>query len=106
VTTTSKQIIATRTLLYSRVGESEKRKLTVGIVVPYHLTPGSVSFAFDEDTAGCAIVFDGIPEDEIVVFGADKIQALAMAVDIDPYLRGLARKYDFFYETGELYFDA
>lgn len=101
----SRSTIATRQLLYSRVGESEKRKLTIGITAPYLLTRGSVSFNFDEGTAGCAIVFDGIPEDEITVYGADGIQALALAVDIDPYLRGLSRKYDFYFETGEPYFD-
>ena len=103
--TTRKQTIATRRLLYSPIGESEKRKLTVRIVAPYLLTPESVSFAFDEGAAGCDIEFDGLPQKEITVYGADTLQALALAVDIDPYLRGFSRKYNFFFETGESYFD-
>jgi len=102
---TSRKIIATRELKYSRIGESEKRKLVICITAPYLLAKGSVSFQFDEGTAGCSIVFDGIPEHEIEVFGADRIQALAFAVDIDPYLRGLRSKYIFYWETGEPYFD-
>ena len=81
------------------------RQMTVCVTAPYELTEGSVSFQFDQGTAGCEIRFDGLPEDDIVVFGADRIQALAMATDIDPYLRGMSRKYEFFWETGEPYFD-
>ncbi|MCQ4166662.1 hypothetical protein [Tahibacter harae] len=69
------------------------------------MTEGSVPFDFSEGTAGCTIGFSGLPEKEIVVYGADKIQALEFAVDIDPYLRGLSRKYDFFWENGDPYFD-
>jgi hypothetical protein len=100
-----KRTIASRRLLYSPIGEPEKRNLTVRIVGPYPLAQGSVGFAFDEGAAGCDIEFDGLPQKEISVYGADAIQALAFAVDIDPYLRGLSREYNFFFETGEPYFD-
>jgi hypothetical protein len=55
---------------------------------------------------GCVIHFDGLPEKEMTVYGADGIQALALAVDIDPYLRGFGQKYNFFWKSGEPYFDA
>jgi hypothetical protein len=101
----SRQIIAKRQLLYSLDGASERKKFTVCITAPYLLSGDAVPFAYDEGTAGCEIVFDGLPEDEITVYGADGIQAVALAVDIDPYLRGLSRKYGFFWETGEPYFE-
>jgi hypothetical protein len=102
---TSRQIIATREMLYSRIGETEKKKLVICITAPYFLAQASVPFTIHDGAAGCAIVFDGIPEDEITIHGADRIQALALAADIDPYLRGLRRKYEFYWETGEPYFD-
>lgn len=101
-----RRTIASRRLLYLPIGESEKRNLTVRIVGPYLLVQGSVGFAFDEGAAGCDIEFDGLSMEVISVYGADAIQALALATDIDPYLRGLSRKYHFFFETGEPYFDA
>lgn len=101
-----KRTIASRRLLYSPVGESEKRNLTIRIVGPYLLVRGSVGFAFDEGAAGCDIEFDGLPLEVISVYGSDAIQALALATDVDPYLRGLNRKYHFFFETGEPYFNA
>ncbi len=102
--TTRKQIAA-RNLLYSPIGETTRQKLTIRIVGPYLLTPGSVSFVFDEGTAGCDIEFDGLPQKTISVYGADTLQALQLAVDIDPYLRGLSRKYDFFFDNGDSYLD-
>jgi hypothetical protein len=105
MTAASRQIIARRQLLYSPVGGSERKQCAVCISAPYLLSGDSVPFAYDEGTAGCVIAFDGLAEQDIEVFGADGIQALALATDIDPYLRGLSRKYEFFYETGEPYFE-
>ena len=99
-----RRTIASRRLLYSPIGESEKRTLIIRIVGPYLLVQGSVSFAFDEGASGCDIEFDGLPLQVISVYGADAIQALALAVDIVPYLRGLSRNYNLFFETGEPYF--
>jgi len=96
---------AARHLLYSVIGESKRHNLTIRIVGPYLLTPGSVGFEFDEGTAGCDIEFDGLPQKTISVYGADTLQALQLAVDIDPYLRGLSRTYEFFYDNGDSYLD-
>lgn len=96
---------ASRTLHYSVIGETTRHPVTIRIVGPYLLTPGSVAFEFDEGTAGCDIEFDGLPQKTISVYGADTLQALQMAVDIDPYLRGLSRTYEFFYDNGDAYLD-
>jgi hypothetical protein len=37
--------------------------------------------------------------------GADSIQALQLAVDVDRVLRRLSKHYDFYFPTGEAYFD-
>jgi hypothetical protein len=107
VRSTPKNTIATRELFYSLDGESERRCLTVCITAPAPLVSGSVPFEFDEGAASCSIIFDGFPEQEIVVHGMDTMQALTFAVNIDPYLRGFSRKHkcSFFFVTGDPYFD-
>ena len=100
-----KNSIAERYLLYSLKGKSTRKKLVVRISAPYLVDESIVNFKFDLGTAGCTIEFDGLPESlEEEVYGADSVQALALAADIDPYLRGLGKKYDFYWPSGESYF--
>ena len=104
--TSHRRTIATRKLCYTYSGEIAKQRVTISISEPFHLTEGSVDFAFSEGTAGCVISFDGLDEKEMTVYGADTIQALAIAVDaLEKYLHRLSRKYDFYFETGEPYFE-
>ena len=101
-----KNPIAERELLYSLKGGATRQKLVVRISAPYLVDEGMVKFKFDPGTAGCTIEFDGLPEGLTEeVFGADSVQALALAADIDPYLRGMRKKFDFFWLSGEPYFD-
>lgn len=101
----ARRTIATRQMLYSVRGSSERKAFTLCITEPFLLT-GDVGFKYGEGAAGCTIVFDGLPEFEVTVHGVDRIQALELAVDVDPVLRGLnRRKYDFFWEDGEPYFE-
>ena len=98
------KFIAERELLYSLKGESTRKKLVVKISAPYLVDQSMVNFKFDPGTAGCTIEFDGIPESSIEVHGVDTLHALKLAADIDPYLRGLERKYDLFWLSGDAYF--
>ena len=92
-----KKFIAERELLYSLKGESARKKLLVRISAPYLVDESMVNFKFDPGTAGCTIEFEGLPKELIEeVHGADSIQALALASDIDPYLKGLKKEYDSF----------
>lgn len=101
-----KKFIAERELLYSLKGESARKKLIVRISAPYLVDESVVNFNFDPGTAGCTIEFDGLPESLVEeVYGADSVQALALAADVDPYLRGLEKKYDFYWPSGESYFE-
>lgn len=98
--------IAERKLLYSLKGSTDREKLVVRISAPYLVDENMVNFNFDPGTAGCTIEFDGLPNrfaEE--VYGADSIQALALATDIDPYLKSLEKKYDLYWPTGEPYFE-
>lgn len=102
----SNRVIGTRELLYESKGSGGRRSFTVCIFEPYELVEGSVDFPFSEGTAGCLVAFRGLDENEMVVYGADTIQALAIAVDaLEKYLHRLSRKYDFYFATGEPYFD-
>ncbi|MGH8354289.1 MAG: hypothetical protein ACRERY_12300, partial [Pseudomonas sp.] len=99
------KVIAKRELLYSLKGESTRRKLIVNIGAPYLLEKETVGFNFDPGAAGCTIEFDGLIERSIEVHGIDLIHALQLAADIDQYLKGMQSKYDFYWSTGEPYFE-
>lgn len=97
--------IAERELLYSLKGEEIRKKVVVRISAPYLVEEKSVNFKFDPGTAGCVVELVGLDEDDLEVIGMDSIQALAMAVDVDRYLQGFRQKYDFYWSSGEPYFD-
>jgi len=99
------KFIAQRNLLYSMKSEKIRHKFTVGIGLPQLVDRESASFKADDDAAVCKVVFDGLDEQDIDIYGADLLHALALAVDIDPFLKGLNKKYDFYWLTGEPYFD-
>jgi hypothetical protein len=66
----------------------------------------AVNFAVDEDTAGCVVSINGLPEEIIeTYYGADLLQALQLAADIEPLIQRLSKKYDFFFPSGEPYFE-
>ena len=80
--------------------------VVVEIHQPYLVTQDMVSFRVDENTAGCKVIINGLDEDFTeVVYGADLLQALQLAADVEPILRRLGKKYDFYFITGEAYFD-
>ncbi|CFL01823.1 hypothetical protein [Burkholderia pseudomallei] len=102
----SRRTIATRKLTYAIKDESGRTPLTVCIGEPFLLTEGSVDFRFTAGAAGCVISFDGLPEKEMTVYGADSVQALELAVqDMEHYLLRLSKKYDFYFDDGEPYFE-
>jgi hypothetical protein len=104
---TAGRTIATRSLLYSAAGSTVRHAFTICIGEPFLLTDGSVDFAFSPGTAGCVVSFIGLPEKPEVVYGADGVQALELAVsEIDAYLRRLRRRYEFYFpDADESYFE-
>ncbi len=101
-----KKCIAKRELLYSLKGDSTKNKLIIKISTPYPIEENLVNFEIHPGASACKIEFEGLPNSLIEeVHGADSIQALAFATNIDPYLKGLEKKYDFYWSSGEPYFE-
>ncbi len=91
-----KKIIAERKLLYTPKGGSARKELVVRIGVPY----------LDKDgMARCPVEWDGLFENFADIAGMDSLQALHLATDIDSMLKKLRSKYDFFWSSGEPYFD-
>lgn len=98
------KVIAKRELLYSIKGRRERMPMTVKVVEPCDVEEGSVNFLFDAGTARCVVEFEPLGK-RFEFFGMDSLQALELAVRIDPYLKGLTAKYDFYWMSGEDYFD-
>ena len=104
--------IAKRDLLFSLKGSDIRSNLAIEIGVPYLLKEGSVNFEFAEGTAGCTVEVIGLEdswafEESSVheVYGADLLQALQIAVDVEPMLKRLSKQYDIYFLDGESYFD-
>lgn len=102
----TKTPIAERHLLFSAKGESERKPLVIRIFAPRLVDPASVSFQVATGTAVCVVEFDGIPDEtQGDTHGADSLQALQLAADIEPVMKRLSKRYDFYFPTGEDYFD-
>ena len=100
------EIIATRLLQYSMRGEHQRNDLKVCIYSPFVVLKASVDFEVSEGVAGCRWELEGLPEKlEDVAYGSDSVQALQLASNIDPVIRSLRAKYDFWFPTGEPYFE-
>jgi hypothetical protein len=98
--------IAERHLVFSEKGKSERKPLVIRVFAPRVVDLASVSFQIAPGPAVCAVEFDGIPDGTLGdTFGADSLQALQLAADVEPVLKRLRNKYDFYFTTGEGYFD-
>lgn len=99
--------IAERRLLYAPKGGTERKDLIIRIGQPYLVKSGSVNFTVAEGAAACSVEYYGIDEEYFdEVYGADLLQALQLATDVEPTLRRLSNKYDLYFSNGEPYFDS
>jgi hypothetical protein len=104
--------IAERKLKCTRKSSGEVRDLVVRIGAPYQLEVGMVDFRFSSGTAGCTVGIVGPSPDDVFegscvheVYGADTLQALNLASDVEPTLKRLSKNYDIFFPSGEPYFE-
>lgn len=99
--------IAERTLRYRAESGGEWRTLIVRVLPPFLLREGQVNFRLDPGTAGCIVRIEGLPEVlEEVVYGADTLQALQLAVtSVEPILKHVATRHDLLFLDGEPYFE-
>jgi len=91
-----KQILAERKLLFSKKGSLEKKELTIRVGAPY---------VDEKGMAKCPVEWDGLFENYADICGVDLVHALHLASDTDSLLSKLQDKYDFFWISGEAYFD-
>ena len=98
--------IAERELLYSVTGRAERKPVSIRIYAPFLAEQNAVNFQINEGVAGCKYEVHGLPEQIAdTVYGADSLQALQLASNIDVLLQSLSSKYDFYFPTGEPYFE-
>lgn len=99
------RIIAERELTFSYKGQDVRHKLTVQVHLPVEVNPKDADFDVSPGTASCRVEFHGLDEPPYIAHGADGLQALEFAVNIDPILRSMQKKYNFYFPSGEDYFD-
>lgn len=97
--------IAERRLLFSEKNSDTRREFAIRVTAPYVIQQQDVKFPVDGTMAGCHVEIDGLNERDFDVYGMDSLQAINMASDIEPLLKRLSSRYDFFWITGEPYFD-
>lgn len=101
----TKKWLAERKLLFSKKGQGRRRELTIRISEPFLATESNSSFTPDGVISGCHVSIDGIDEPSFDVFGMDSLQAINIASDIEALVERLSQEYDFYWRTGEPYFD-
>lgn len=99
--------IAERRLYWAPKGQDDRSEFTIRIGAPALVEPSSVDFAVNKLTGACRREYQGFPvEINDTIYGADVLQALQLAVDVDSTLKRFSDRYDFFFPTGEPYFDS
>jgi hypothetical protein len=97
--------IAERKLLFSEKNNRTQRELIVKVSAPRTIEQHTVKFPVNGDMAVCHVEFDGLNEHSFDVYGMDSLQAINMASDIETIIERLSSKYDFYWSTGEPYFE-
>lgn len=101
-----KNSIAHRRLSFSKKGEEIRSDLTIYIGVPKFVSPSSLPFEADVEMAVCDLEIIGFEEPYTQsMIGADLLQAIQLATNVDPILKGFSKMYDIYYEDGEPYFE-
>lgn len=97
--------IAERTLLFSEKNNHTRKTIVFRVSIPRVLEQQSVKFPVDGVMACCHVEIEGLNEHSFDVYGMDSMQAVNMASNIEPVLERLSSKYDFFWSSGEPYFE-
>ncbi len=99
------QYIAERRLLYSSKGSDVRRAFVIRISLPYVVKEDRTSSPMGNVHAGCHVEIEGLNEKYSEVYGADTLQAVNLASNVEPFLKRLQKKYDLYWESGEPYFE-
>jgi hypothetical protein len=92
------KFIAERKLMFSLKNSQVRKNLTIRVGVPYWVEDG---------LAACPVEWDGLfDKNEIADSrGMDLLQALHFAADTDSLMEKLRNKYDFYWPSGEFYYE-
>jgi hypothetical protein len=97
--------IAERHLLFSGKKDGVRKKLTVGICAPKVVEQDKVQFPIDGVMSMCHVDMEGLDAHSFDVYGTDSVQAVNLASNIEAVIKRLSDEYDFFWATGEPYFE-
>jgi hypothetical protein len=97
--------IAERHLLFVGKNDGVRKKLTVGICAPTVVAQDEVKYQVDGVMSKCHVELEGLNEHSFDVFGTDSMQAVNLASNIEAVIKRLSAEYDFFWATGEPYFE-
>ena len=97
--------VAERKLLFSEKSSPKTKEVVVKISEPFVATEDNAGFLGDGVASVCHVEIDGIDEPGFDLVGMDSLQAVNLASDIEPLIKRLSDRYDFFWVTGEPYFD-
>ena len=92
-----KKWLAERNVVAERIEDGQRTDITFRVGVPYWVE--------GEDFAYCPWEVDGLLEKVADAAGTDTLQALQLASNIDGFLAAFKDKYNFYWPTGESYFD-
>lgn len=100
------KFIAERRLFFSPKGRDNREELVIRIGAPFVVEEGSVEFPVGDGISGCRVELDGLSGKHLgTVCGADSLQALQIAADVEPALERLRTKCDFSFANGDPYFE-
>ena len=85
-------IVAERRLLYAQKGSNVKKEFAIRIGLPYVATDELAGYPLGDGVFGCHVEIEGLDEKYSEVYGADSLQAITLASNIEPFLRRLQKK--------------
>lgn len=98
--------IAERKLRYAEKDSNQKKNFTIRISMPFVVRQSMVNFPLDGEMFACQIEVENLNESYPFVYGADGIQAINLASNLEPFIKRLQEKYDIFWESGDPYFES
>jgi len=96
---------AERRLLCSTKGGTTRTEVVFRVDKPHVTTASEAGSVADGKTCTCEVTIVGLDEPSTKYFGMDSVQALQLASNLDPLIERLSATYDFFWPTGEPYFE-
>ena len=105
MTINRRRFIAERKLLVAKKGSADRKPVAIRISEPFTVKQEDVTFPVDGIIAGCHIAIEGLDVPGHDVYGMDSVQAVSLASNIEPLVESMSVDFDFFWASGDPYFD-